>query len=56
MSELECKDCQWRGDWKELKPLKLDGEHIPACPTCTGINFEELTEDDEEESDGNTAT
>lgn len=53
--EIKCCDCGWEGDWEDLKAIKLDGEHIPACPECTGINFSEQGdpfEDEEEDSDG----
>lgn len=53
--EIKCTDCGWEGDWDELKPVKVDGEHIPACPKCTGVKFMEqadLFDDEESKKDG----
>lgn len=39
--EIKCTECGWEGDWADLKPIKYDGAHVPACPKCTGIKFSE---------------
>jgi len=51
MCEVYCPECGWYGDWSELKPIKYDGEHVPACPECTGIDIKQATDGEEEDNE-----
>lgn len=47
MSDHVCRDCGWTGDHEELSTITYDGEHVRCCPRCTGIDLEDVPDDEE---------
>jgi len=50
MTYLICENCGWEGDHDELVSLTEDlgDRHFAFCPVCSGKNFDEIDDEEEE--------